>query len=92
MKSSHFNGSPLEIESLLTADERRVSIAEHAQFRESISLPAFDQFEDAVGSFQPVQRRSEKQTSKLEALLDDLEIERLRSQAFEEAAAEGWSE
>ena len=76
---------PLEIESLLTADQRRVvSVSEHAAFLEGISSPAFDQFEDAVGSFRPAQTRSKKQTSRLEALLDDLEVERLRAGAFEE--------
>ena len=75
---------PLEIESLLTADQRRVSIAEHAIFGESISLPAFDQFEDAIRPIRPAQTRSNRETSRLNALLDEIEVENLRSQSFEE--------
>ena len=76
---------PLEIESLLTADQRRVTVAEHGKFRESISsLAAFDQLEDAIRPFRAAQTRSNRETSRLNALLDDILVEQLRIGAFEE--------
>ena len=84
---------PLEIESLLTADERRVSIDEHAQFRDSISsLAAFYQIDEAVACFRPIQRKSNREISRLDSIFDEILVEQLRSRSFEETAAKGWAE
>ena len=85
---------PLEIESLLTADQRRVvSVSDHAAFLAGISRPvAFGQIDEAVECFRPIQRKSNREISRLDSIFDEILVEQLRSRSFEETAAKGWAE
>ena len=77
---------------LVLSDERRVSIAEHAQFRESISSPAVDLIDDSIRPFRPAQTRSNREISRLDSIFDEILVEQLRSRSFEETAAKGRAE
>jgi hypothetical protein len=78
---------PLPVEMLATSDERRarVTIEEHAAFQRAISRPCdrFDEIDDELDEhivcdpYEPrLPRRSEKEVSRVLALLDDLQPER----------------
>lgn len=67
---------PLEIEQLLSADERRprrLTVAEHEAFRRSLISPADDLDEIEVADIDPPQRRSEREASRVLNILDQLE-------------------
>jgi len=88
----------LEIEALVSADlrrdsdQRRVSVNQHAAFRQSIqSQPDFDEVDHEAGD--PIhdhlpQTRSSRGSGRLFDILDDLLVEELRSQSYEERGAE----
>ena len=64
-----------------------VSVDEHQRFQESLTRATdpFDEVDNAAEH--PAQRRKESDANRLLEILDDLAVEELRSQAFEETAA-----
>ena len=66
---------PLEIECLLTPDQRRtITPEEHQAFREEVTPPPhdFDEIDEAAAMVNPTQRRSESQVNRVLELLDSL--------------------
>jgi len=64
-----------EVEHLLTDDQRRWTIEEHAAWRESIAPKQdFDEIDEAAADIPgPVQLRKEREVSRLMSILDELE-------------------
>ena len=68
---------PLEVERLLSESQRRVSVADHQAFRESLATrPAFDDIDHAMAVDYPPERRSERETSRVLGILDELQRDR----------------
>lgn len=67
----------LELDGLLTDDQRRVTVEDHAAFRGSISRPTdrFDEIDHAVADARPAQRRSDREVSRVLDILDELDRE-----------------
>ena len=62
-----------------------MGINEHARIRERIAVTLREADHEAAEH--PAQRRKDDETNRLLEILDDLAVEELRSQAFEETAA-----
>jgi hypothetical protein len=64
-----------------------MKIKRYARIRERIAVEQREADYRAAAADRPPQRRKERETSRLLEILDDLAVENLRAQAFEETAA-----